>query len=278
MENDQDNQNTQSDPPTETPATDSPQTPDENPQTTPDTSAEEPGTAGNQTSPETLQASDETQTQQMTEPSTPPDPNARSPKMLIVGLVFVLVISLLGGSYFYFQNQKTETPEPAPAETQETPPPTPDPTADWEIYTTSVYQVKYPGNLITGGDESMLNIAKWGPTQTEGTELFDGYAITFIPKETSEMTPEEYADEQIAELNNQGISKVTEGPNSITIANYKGITYTEDGLGTYKQIVLGSNDGTMLMVISVIIADPGNLGFQEEVDQILSSFKFTPET
>lgn len=239
----------------------------------------------NQNAPATENPVPEAQTQsEQPQPSAPmtaetPAPKPKSSNKLLIGLIFILLLAFLGGAYFYFRSQsQIQTPgvqELTPPETQETPSPTPDPTADWKTYTTSTYLVKYPEDLITREDEgSTIAISKWGPTQTEGTELFDGYSITFQIKEVSDTTPQEYADTLISETKDVGISEITEEPSAITINSYQGVTYTEEGLGTYKHIILGSDNNSSLMLISIIVSDPGNLGFQETVDQILSTFEF----
>lgn len=236
---------------------------------------------------ETMKTQTETLAQTHPEPEltdTPteiPNPKKESPKVLIIAIFLILLIVIFAGAYIYLQNQKQsknpQIKEDVETENQLSQSPTPDPTTDWETYKSPAFQVKYPNNLISGGDESTLNIAKWGPTQTEGTELFDGYSITFQIKELADTTPQEYADTLISETESVGISEITKEPSAITINNYQGVTYTEEGLGTYKHIILGSNNSTSLMLISVLVSDPGNLGFEETVDQILSTFKFITE-
>ena len=222
------------------------------------------------------------------EASTTPKPGG-SNKVFRVGVIFLIIAVVVGIIYAYSkyqkyrsENQKANT-NPAPTQTvnQQLPSPTPDPTNDWSAYATSTYTVKYPGDLVLkdeGGN--ILSFSKWGPTQTKGTELFDGFAITFVPKEHIMLMPEgsspkDYADAKIKQIESLEMSKITEEPKPITINGYEGITYTEEGLGTFKQIILGSDDGNILM-ISILVADPGNLGFQETVDQILSTLELTP--
>lgn len=206
-------------------------------------------------------------------------PSKGSNKLLLIGLVLLIIAVTVTAIYFFFQNKKDSTKNekkiiPTISQQLSSPTPTPDPTENWEVHKSSEYQVKYPNDLIAGGDKDMLNIAKWGPTQTEGTELFDGYAVTFIQKENQDSTPEEYTQTLIEEAESVGVSEITEEMQDIEVNGYNGVTYTEEGLGTYKQIILGSNDNSSLVHISVMVADPGNLGFQEEVDQILSTFEF----
>jgi hypothetical protein len=279
-QNNQDNQNPQSVPPAEGSTPDTQQPPTENIQSEPP--AEAPTADVPQTPSENTQPQEEIQTQPQQTPeisSNPTVPEKKSSKLLLIGVLFLIIAIFVGGAYFYVQNQTEKPQETTPTQTQGSPSPTtytaPDATMDWQTYSNSAFSVKYPDDLITGGDESMLNISKWGPSQTEGTELFDGFAVNFILKESPGTTPEDYAEILIAEAKVHGMSQVTQGPEPVTLNTYKGVGYTEESLGTYRQVILTPDDGSVLVLISILVADPGNLGFQEQVDQILSTFKFS---
>ena len=197
-----------------------------------------------------------------------------------IAAVLLILAILAVVAYFtgnYFTGLKTK-PSPTVVATEvpvETPSATLDPTVDWKTYSTSTYEVKYPSEIIPKEQEgSAVTFSKWGPTQKEGTELYDGYSVSFVPREIPNTTLESYVNAKIEEVKKQEVSKVTSGPNVKTINGYRGLSYVEEGLGTYTQIILESKDKIMFVEISVLVSDPGNLGFQEVVDNILSSFKF----
>jgi hypothetical protein len=147
---------------------------------------------------------------------------------------------------------------------------------DWKIHTESTYKFSYPPDAdLTEQEASVVVLSKWGPTQTEATELFDGYSISFKPREAPDksLNVNSLTGNLIAEIENLGISKVISGPDQIVIGKYEGLTFTEEGLGTFKHIILGDDQG-ILVEISTIVSDPGGLGFSEIVDMILSSFEF----
>ncbi|MBN1181773.1 MAG: hypothetical protein JXB49_05750 [Bacteroidales bacterium] len=206
-----------------------------------------------------------------------------SNKMLIVGLILLgLAIGVGAISLFLpkfkkgIESQEANmTQTPTKSVTKKLLSPTTNPKADWKAAATDYYTIKYPSDAEINIQENTINISKWGPTQTEATELFDGYSVTIESVETSQ-TPEEYADTLIAEVESAGIGEITEGSEPVTINGYKGVTYTEKGLGTFKHIILGSDNSSVLIHISVLVSDPGGLGFQKEVDQILSTLKFVP--
>jgi hypothetical protein len=193
-------------------------------------------------------------------------------------LIFLILAGVVILVYFGIFYKSSAQPSPQPT-SSDTPTPTafatPDLTAGWVTKTYSIYQVKYPTDLaINEREGSIISISKWGPTQIEGTELFDGFSVTFQPKELPGVSPIDYANSQIEEMLNTGISELLAGPTAITVNGYKGVTYTGQGLGKYKHFILASNDNLMLMQISLLVSDPGNIGFQETVDQIISTFSF----
>ena len=211
-------------------------------------------------------------------------------KTIIYPVVILLILISVIAGYLGYQNyqlkqqfkdqaiqtpQPTEMPQETPAPT-ESPTETANPTANWKTHTASTYQVKYPNDITFKEQGAAINLSMWGPTQKEGTELFDGFSITFESKEISNTTLETLIQARIDEINNQDLSEVVSGPDPITINNYKGLTYTEEGLGIFEHIILESGkENGMYMFISKLVSDPGNLGFSETVDQILSTFGFT---
>jgi hypothetical protein len=201
-------------------------------------------------------------------------------------LIILLVLIAIGGAYYFGTKKGSIIPIPTQIttptatstniQTTATIKPTTDLTANWNIKTYSTYIIKYPSSLTVNEREgSIFTLSKWGPTQMEGTELYDGFSISFQPRELPNVTPIDFANSHIKESVDTGISELIAGPTPVTVNGYKGVTYTIQGLGRYKDIVLASNDNIMLMHVSMLVNDPGNIGFQKTVDQILSTFKFT---
>lgn len=150
-----------------------------------------------------------------------------------------------------------------------------DPTAGWKTYQSSTYAVKYPADFTVGQNQgSILAISKWGPTQKPQTEGYDGIFLSFTPLEIG-TTLTAYVEASIEEIKLQGVAELLSGPEDIIVNGYAGKTYTAQGLGIHRYLILSSKDGTMLMEIADSTADPGNLGFSKTVNQILSTFEFT---
>lgn len=201
--------------------------------------------------------------------------------LLIIGLILLAAAIIIGVASF-FMNNKNEDPKKDISNTASAPinvikqnTPTPNPTANWKAAATKYYTIKYPPESDLNTQENTINISYWGPTQTKDTELFDGYSITIEAIETPQ-SPEEYANTLIAEVESSSISEIMRGSEPVTINGYEGVTYIEEGLGTYKNYVLGADNSSVLIQISVLVADPRNLGFQDTVDNILSTLEFIP--
>lgn len=218
------------------------------------------------------------------QPTTPPP--QKNNAITIIGLVLML-ISFLALAGYVFTHKETVMNKLLPDKTSISPTqaptnsPTPTTTeieSAWKTYSSPTYQFKYPDSVqLKENEDSIITISMSGPTQTEATELFDGFSVSFQTNETANQDLESYINNLIDEINKEGVIKVIDGPSAINIGNYNGLTFTEEGLGTIKQNFLQSDDKTLVMQISVIVEDPGNLGFQETINQILSTFKFTSQ-
>jgi hypothetical protein len=207
-------------------------------------------------------------------PQTPPPPSI-VPKLL-VALCLVIIFLLLCIIYIlYSHNQKTDRSiNSVVPETVISPIPT---ISNWKTHITSTYEIGYPAGVSLVTDPgSTAKVFQWGPTQKEGTELHDGFLVSFQPREIPETTLKNYVRNKITEIERQeGIVELISGPDPIIINGYSGFTYTQKGLGEFKIIVLESPDKILFMEISILVSDPGHLGFQEIVDHILSTFKFS---
>ena len=194
---------------------------------------------------------------------------------MILSLLLLLATAI--AVFFYWQNTKLRR-QLLQATVQSTPTPLPSPTTDsttnWKTYASASYQVQYPSDLEERKPaESVFTVVKWGPTQTDGTELFDGYAITFQTVETS-FSPKEYADAKIKETTSFSDYTLVEGLTETSINGLAAYTFTWSGNGVFEEIILSNEEGDELVQISISISDPGDVGFRETVDQILATFEF----
>jgi hypothetical protein len=171
----------------------------------------------------------------------------------------------------------TVTPGPTiTAKPTDTLTPSPDPIASWNVYSTSTYTIRYPADVeLIERNAGGVSLSKWGPTQVENTEYFDALLLAIQTFEISNVDLETYVDGQIKALNpDNDLIKLISGAKPTTIGTYSGYTFTIEGLGTFEYTYLQSTDKITIVEIVDGTIDPGNLGFDDLVSQILSTFEF----
>src|SRR3989339_1457636 len=107
-------------------------------------------------------------------------PRFSPPKLLIIQAVITTLLSCLL-FYLFYQNQQLKQLMAQPSVPAVTPTPN---LSDLKTHSLSSYQVSYPNDVNLAEDQgSITRLYKWGPTQKEGTELYDGFSISFEPRE-----------------------------------------------------------------------------------------------
>jgi len=216
-------------------------------------------------------------------PNPPSPPTPKSNKTTITIFSIITAVALGIAAFFAYQNHQLKQQSLTQTQTPASPEPSPDlspesndldPTAAWQTYSNSLYQIRYPADVkVEETEGAALRIYKWGPTQREGTEVYDGIILHITPKEISDDL-DKYVQAKIFESTSNGISEIISGPSPVTINGYQGRTYVSRSLGESKYTILQSNDKVMFVEISDGTTDPGNLGFTNTVTQILSTFTF----
>jgi hypothetical protein len=182
----------------------------------------------------------------------------------------------------------TETASPVPTSTSILPP-------DDDIITPSVVPttINDPNGLLVEGWESFdsknlslsflypkaakvinnqdgeISVVRRGPTQTEGTELFDGYALTFSKGNYDTDFSQLVEDFRSISATNPAISETSE-ISKYTTPYAEGLLFTKVGLGEFDNIFLPLTDSEYLFV-SRLVSDPQQLGFLAETDTIIFS-------
>jgi hypothetical protein len=199
--------------------------------------------------------------------------------MKLPALIVVLVIISLGG---FFLLAKSNAPAPSASLA---PGDTPTPTIDVrgiKVGNTSykdaegIYTFSYPLDykLSDQTDGKQIRVYKTGPTQQGQTEMYDGVILVFETVDLSGQTLSKWVDGHIKTTTADGTSKLSSPKKMITIKGYPGFRYGIHGLGDFTEYVLQKdNKSNHAVIISVMVADPQKIGFQKEVDKILSTFE-----
>lgn len=229
----------------------------------------------------------------------PPTQEKKSNQGLVIGLVFFALAALGIAGVLAFQNHqlkqkaapKKATSLPSPPTTLAPSPvatvvatvtvsPTPmiDPMANWLTLPNKdiCYTFKYSKNITyqERKEENIIHLSLWGPSQEKDTEFYDGISLSFsMSLQIGNTTLKDYVDQKIAESKQFG--EILKPRSEITINGIKGYTYTSEGLGIFQNIYLQSPDKACTVEIVNATYDPTNQGYQQTVDQIFSTFKFT---
>lgn len=135
-----------------------------------------------------------------------------------------------------------------------------------------VYTILYPNDYTQDvqGNGQYVRFYKLGATQQGQTEMYDGVNVTIEVVDIGNQTLSQWVDTKIKESTADGTLQVTEEKTPITIKEYPGFRYKMRGLGegTYY-VIQKDTDSKNAVVITYMVADPENVGFQSEVDQML---------
>lgn len=134
------------------------------------------------------------------------------------------------------------------------------------------FTLRYPDTYTINEEPAgTFILTRVGPTQTLGTELYDGVALIIRWHELQGRTLENFVDQQIAAAGLDGISVIARGKQPITVSEYDGFSYVLDGLGTYTKNFIMKDSANRALQLEYLVEDPTNIGFQQQVNQILSS-------
>ena len=173
------------------------------------------------------------------------------------------------------QSQTTQTsPAPTPAPTDET--------TNWKTYTNTQYRwtIKYPPEMKfeenpPGGNPPGIYLFLFGPTQVDGTELYDGISLSILSDFLGNKTLKQVLDEDINKVTQYAV--LQEEPKSISLGKaaegYQYRLYFERGGQVTTTHFLSGKNGQFVHIVDGNI-DPTNKGFANIADQILSTFKF----
>lgn len=215
----------------------------------------------------------------------PHHPKKRFPVLLLAftGFVFLLVILF---AYLAYQNAQLKKQI---ISLQSNPSPTSDVTADstanWETYIhpLKAYSFEHPANLkfdagpIAEGLES-IRFTYYGPSQIEGTDLYDGYqfVVTSKVKVSSQNTLESITQRSreggCPDLSLIGVAKKT------LLAGREALTYDVDCLVLDFTRYLVSDGKIIYEIEQFYMGEPKDQAeYKKILDQILLTFKFTDE-
>lgn len=137
------------------------------------------------------------------------------------------------------------------------------------------YELRYPSDFtLDTSDPIHPRLYKKGPTQRGQTEMYDGVIVVFETIDLAGKRIKEWVDMRISTDTAAGASQLIQVKTPLTLNTYPGLTYQIRGLGEFTNVVIQKSPETdQALLITYMVADPQNVGFQSQVDAILSSIQ-----
>jgi hypothetical protein len=192
---------------------------------------------------------------------------------VLVTIILLLVLAV--GVYFLF-SRNGEVP-PADSEDEQAIVPTPQTSTPegWETTTSEEVgvTVSYPNDAQVLDMQGALTLLLLGPAQVEGTEIYDGFSVTFTTGSFTENSLEDFVNSQYESAEDDLVVDNVSEIETVMVSNRNGYQFTQRGLGEFTLIYLPREENRYLQV-SILVEDPGNLGFQQTIKEILSTIIF----
>lgn len=138
-----------------------------------------------------------------------------------------------------------------------------------------LYTFLYPNDYVLDTQDSQyIRVYKQGATQRGQTEMYDGVIVVFETIDLQGKSLEEVVDERIVAATADGTSEIVQPKKPTTLNTYSGFTYEIRGLGTSTHLILQKHAlSTEAVDVTFLVADPEQVGYQDEVDAILSTLE-----
>ncbi len=132
---------------------------------------------------------------------------------------------------------------------------------------------EYPNDMKLDDRDGSLRVYKWGPSQAEGTELYDGIVVSFMKADNPDNL--ELADFVNAELENELAfeAEVVKPVTETVHGGLNGYEYTTISLGKSTSFYASNSAGEIIR-ISYFVEDPLNEGFEDILNGILESLRY----
>jgi|SRR3989344_1492356 len=192
-------------------------------------------------------------------------------KVLLPFLIIIILLLGVSGTYLALNFK------PLPAGRQAnplTPTPTPvDETTNWKTYKGSDFEIKYlPDISVKTDEEGYIWFNKRGPTQRPQTEFYDALNLKIKTERLNGRSLESIAQAELSRSTSSGLGEIVKTLSKTSFNGKIAYTFTAKGLGIFKYTLV--DYGTKYLTVIDFTTDPTNQGFEQTVEQILSTFKF----
>jgi hypothetical protein len=138
-----------------------------------------------------------------------------------------------------------------------------------------LYSFWYPNDYqLDTSDPAHPRVYKQGPTQTGQTEMYDGALVVFETADLQGQTMEQFLDQRVTQVTSDGTGEITSPKRAVTHNGYPGFTFRNRALSESTTLII-QKDATsnQALLLSYLVSDPDEIGFQTEVNGILSTIE-----
>lgn len=202
---------------------------------------------------------------------------------LLLFLVLATVLFAVG-IYVFRQSNDSASISQVPSSTRQivsspeaSPLPTPKVPTSWKTYTSEVYNfsIRYPEDIIHDTNSEGERFYKHGPSQSQGTELYDGILVLIRSGSLENIPFAMWVERKYEEVKNDPLQPRMGEKKSVTIAGKQGFIFTVSTLGERAVIYLPKGDNEYLEINNgTVEPQDREQTFQKTVDLMLSTITY----
>lgn len=199
---------------------------------------------------------------------------------VLIGLLSLVLVLTEGNSdprTVQVQPTVTLTPDKVvtPTITRTSPKPTSQDEMDWQTYTSQDlgFAVRHPEDVeVQRRQDGSITFIKWGPTQREGTEFYDGIRVQITQGQLGGKSLRAFVEQKVQEEKNDPVTQTVSSIEQVSIGGKIGYKYDISAFGDRTINYLPKGNGEYLRIIDGTI-EPKNQGFKQTVKRMLASLR-----
>lgn len=203
------------------------------------------------------------------------------PYILVAVIFGALVLGYITHGFKQFTFSSTPSPQSSVSEVQvdnNTPVATisVDIPADWKLFTSDYgYSLKYPTDIKTDTMAEGDRFYKLGPTQSAGTELYDGISLLIKSADLADLSLDQLVDQKYKQLKSEETTREITPIQEKKIGNHTVKSFHHTAFGDGEYIYIQMPNKQYLEIINMTV-EPQNREqtFQAIVEKMIASITF----
>lgn len=200
-------------------------------------------------------------------------------RTIVVVLIIFFLTALAAMLYVNQREEQDATPGVTPTPTQvseASPSPAENDDSDWEEFESEDLgiRIEHPEDVNRELREDRVVFIKVGPSQEMNTEFYDGISLSLRRDQlAAQEDVEDVANNVLNDLRDMQLLEKASDVESFRLAGRNGYRFTVTTLGRHTYMYLPAENNEYLEIVNSTV-DPGDLGFEETVERMLSTLEF----